>query len=91
MPSALRPQILPRRHCALPSCVLPARVPCVRAVPARARRNVDMGRRDTSEVLGGTHLARVDLLAAEGVVVGTHIGGVGDDLWLVVVGVADLD
>jgi hypothetical protein len=26
---------------------------------------------------GGTHLARVDLLAAEGVVVGTHVGGVG--------------
>lgn len=44
-----------------------------------------MGRRDTSGVLGGTHLARVDLLAAEGVVVGTHVGGVGDDLWLVVV------
>ena len=44
-----------------------------------------MERRDTSGVLGGTHLARVDLLAAEGVVVGTHVGGVGDDLWLVVV------
>jgi hypothetical protein len=26
---------------------------------------------------GGTHLARVDLLTAEGVVVGTHVGGVG--------------
>ena len=26
---------------------------------------------------GGTHLARVDLLAAEGIVVGTHVGGFG--------------
>ena len=26
---------------------------------------------------GGTHLARVDFLAAEGVFVGTHVGGVG--------------
>jgi hypothetical protein len=26
---------------------------------------------------GQTHLARVDLLAAEGVFVGTHVGGVG--------------
>jgi hypothetical protein len=25
---------------------------------------------------GRTHLARVDLLAAEGVVVGTHVGGI---------------
>lgn len=24
-----------------------------------------------------THLARVDLLTAEGIVVGTHVGGVG--------------
>lgn len=33
---------------------------------------------------GGTHLARVDLLAGEGVVVGTHVGGVGVDCGLVV-------
>jgi hypothetical protein len=32
---------------------------------------------------GGTHLARVDLLAGEGVVVGTHVGGVGGYLGLV--------
>jgi hypothetical protein len=45
-----------------------------------------MWRRATTGVLvGETHLARVDLLAAEGVVVGTHVGGVGGDLWLVVV------
>ena len=31
-----------------------------------------------------THLAGVDLLAGERVVVGTHVGGVGGDLWLVV-------
>ena len=39
-----------------------------------------MGRRSASGLLSGTHLARVDLLAAEGVVVGTHVGGVGGDL-----------
>lgn len=35
------------------------------------------------EIGATTHLARVDLLAAEGIVVGTHIGGVERYLWLV--------
>lgn len=37
---------------------------------------------------GGTHLARVDLLTAEGVVVGTHVGGVGAIPVLLVVGLS---
>jgi hypothetical protein len=43
-----------------------------------------MGQGDAVGVCGGTHLARVDLLAGEGVVVGTHVGGVGVDCGLVV-------
>ena len=52
--------------------------PGVRFVAARWR-NVDLWQRRTAGHGSGivTHLARVDLLTAEGIVVGTHVGGVG--------------
>lgn len=58
---------------------------CVFVMCSCALRSFDMGPGDTVGMRGGTHLARVDLLAGEGVVVGTHIGGVGVILRLVVV------
>lgn len=38
----------------------------------------------------GTHLARVDLLTAEGIVVGTHVGGVGAIPVLLVLGLSSV-
>lgn len=38
------------------------------------RGDLDMSRARVGD--GSTHLARVDLLAAEGIFVGTHVGGV---------------
>lgn len=65
---------------AWPSCLPVPHVPRVRAV----RGNFDMGwGGQLGRARGGTHLARVDLLAGEGVVVGTHVGGVGGYLGLV--------
>lgn len=51
-------------------------------------RNMDMWRRSDQGIGGGTHLARVDLLTAEGVVVGTHVGGVGALPVVLVVGLS---
>lgn len=42
------------------------------------------------ERMAGTHLARVDLLTAEGIVVGTHVGGVGAIPVLLVVGLSSV-
>jgi hypothetical protein len=39
---------------------------------------------------GKTHLARVDLLAAEGIFVGTHVGGVGAVPVVLVVGLSSV-
>jgi hypothetical protein len=39
---------------------------------------------------GKTHLAGVDLLTAEGVVVGTHVGGVGAIPVVLVVGLSSV-
>jgi hypothetical protein len=39
---------------------------------------------------GITHLSRVDLLTAEGVVVGTHVGGVGAVPVVLVVGLSSV-
>lgn len=60
-------QLSPRPPCPLYSCA--------------AQFRHGLGR--TAGARGGTHLARVDLLAGEGVVVGTHVGGVGGYLGLV--------
>jgi len=67
------PAIAPS-SCALCSCCAWAR--CAIAIPTWAGA-------DSWGARGGTHLARVDLLAGEGVVVGTHVGGVGGYLGLV--------
>lgn len=54
---------------------------------ARAR-NIDIWRAGVGD--GKTHLAGVDLLAAEAVVVGTHVGGVGAVPVVLVVGLSSV-
>jgi hypothetical protein len=69
------------------NCLVTVPPPGVDGVVARPR-NFDIWRVAVGD--GITHLSRVDLLTAEGVVVGTHVGGVGAVPVVLVVGLSSV-